>query len=278
MIKAALAWLLYPALVGGAVAGAWFGVRAGAPAALVLVSVQIVIAATVGGLERVLPEHPSWNRSRDDVKTDALYFVVSGIVIAGTLRAVIFAYSPSLGIWPRGWPLLLQLVLALALADFGSFATHVAEHRLPWLWPFHAPHHSAKRLYWLNATRMHPIDQLLTVVLSLLPLATVGAPAEVLVLFDAFAMSHLTVQHSNLRLRHGLLSHVVATAEFHRWHHSPVRGEGEHNYASFFSIWDHLLGTFRMPRGEQAPENVGLYDGATLPDDFAGQMRAPFRG
>lgn len=277
MITRLLSWLLYPALVGGAVAGAWSAVRAGAPAALVLVTVQVVIVIAAASLERIMPEHVSWRRAKDDVKTDALYFVVSGVLVAGTLRALIFAYSPSLGVWPRGWPLLVQLVLALALADFGSFATHVVEHRTTWLWPIHAPHHSAKRLYWLNATRMHPLDQLLTVVLSLVPLATLGAPPELLVLFDAFAVSHLTLQHSNVRLRHGPLSHVLATAEFHRWHHSKLRGESECNYAAFLSIWDHLFGTFRMPRGEQAPEDVGLYDGATMPDDFGGQIRAPFR-
>ena len=31
-------------------------------------------------------------------------------------------------------------------------------HEVPWLWRFHATHHSAPRLYWLNAGRFHPLD------------------------------------------------------------------------------------------------------------------------
>jgi sterol desaturase/sphingolipid hydroxylase (fatty acid hydroxylase superfamily) len=124
---------------------------------------------------------------------------------------------------------------------------------------------------------MHPFDQVVTLTCSLLPLALLGASYKVLALFDAFAIIHLVLQHSNVRLRHGPLSHVIATAEFHRWHHSKRREESECNYASFVSLWDHVFRTFRMPARESPPEDVGLYDGASIPDAFEEQLRSPFR-
>ncbi len=277
MLERALSWLIWPGLVGGGMVATHFAIARGAPPALVLVSLQLVAVAAVALLERWMPEHASWNVARGDVRTDATHMFVSGMLVSGVLRVGLFAVPLSLGLWPAHWPIAAQLVLALALADLGSYGTHVISHRMSALWPIHAPHHSAERLYWLNSSRMHPLDTATTLLSSLLPLALLGAPAPVLALFDAFAVVHLLLQHSNVRLRQGALNHVFATAEFHRWHHSSARAEGESNYASFFSLWDHLFGTFRMPAGAQPPEKVGLYDGFTMPAPWTEQLLHPFR-
>ena len=253
-----------------------FSVSLGAPAAAALVTLQIAMMLLVTGLERWMPEHASWNVPHHDVRTDAHYFLVSGVLLSAVFRALIFAGTPSLAIWPGRWPVAAQLFLAVGVADFGSYGTHVLTHKLGLLWPIHAPHHSARRLYWLNATRMHPLDQATTLVFSLLPLAVLGASVEVLLLFDAFAIVHLMLQHSNVRLRQGALWHVIATAELHRLHHSRNRAESESNYATFFSLWDHVFGTFRRPPAGAGTEDVGLYDGATIGDGFRDQIRSPF--
>jgi len=276
-LRNAVSWLAYPVLMLGGLAAVRASLAAGVPPTVALVALQTAIIVIAAVLERLMPEHVSWNRSRHDLLADALHFIISGILVSGTLRLVIFHAVPSLGLWPARWPVAVQLIMALGLADAGSYLTHVVTHRVAWLWPIHAIHHSARRLYWLNSTRMHPLDAASTVIISLVPLAILGVPTEVLALFDAFAIVHLVLQHSNIRLRHGALSWVVATAEFHRWHHSPERAEGEHNYASFLSLWDQIFRTFRMPAGREMPETVGLYDGATLPDGWTGQTRYPFR-
>ncbi len=275
MIARALAWLLWPGLVGGAMAAVHAAMARGVPAPLALVVLQFLAVVTVAALERVMPEHPEWNRPRGDVRTDALHLLVSGMALSGLLRVLLFLGPLSLGLWPARWPVAAQLVLALAIADLGSYGTHVLTHRLGWLWPIHAPHHSSERLYWLNSSRMHPLDTASTLLSSLLPIAVFGAPADVLALFDAFVVVHLLLQHSNVRLRHGWLNHVVATAEFHRWHHSSERVHGESNYASFFSLWDHLFGTFRMPAPE--PAAIGLYDGGAVPASWWQQILYPLR-
>lgn len=275
MLKQALSWLVWPLLVGGGLLAVHLAVGAGVTPAAALVTLQIVCVALIVPLERWMPEHEGWNVTRNDVRTDALHTLVSGIIISGALRAGVFAVAPSFGVWPSSLPVVVQLLLALFVADFGSYATHILTHRVALLWPIHAVHHSAHRLYWLNAYRMHPFDTSSTVIVSLLPLALLGVPIPVLALFDAFAIVHLMLQHSNLRLRLGPLDHVFASAEFHRWHHSMRRDEGEHNYASFLSLWDHICGTFRMPARRHPPEVVGLYDDARLPEGWLGQLRHP---
>jgi sterol desaturase/sphingolipid hydroxylase (fatty acid hydroxylase superfamily) len=276
-VKRALSVVLWPALVGGAMLAARALIARGMSPTLALVALQAVVIAVVAALERWMPEHAAWNVARNDLRTDALHALVSGILVAALLRQLVFAAVPSLALWPARWPVPLQLGLALFVADFGSYGTHVITHHVAWLWPIHSPHHSARRLYWLNAQRMHPLDTASTLACSLAPLALLGAPPSVLALFDAFAVVHLTLQHSNVRLRHGPLSHLFATAEFHRWHHSSDRAGGESNYASFLSLWDHLCGTFRMPRAAQRPDEVGLYDGSSVPDGWRDQVRLPFR-
>lgn len=274
-MKGLIAWIIYPAFVAAALSAVYFS--RGIPLIAVLAGVQAIAVVSIALLERWMPAHASWNVAKNDVLTDALFFVISGVVVTTAIRGAVFSGTPSLGLWPVRWPLALQVLLAIALADLPSYVTHVLTHRVRWIWPIHAPHHSALRLYWLNATRMHPFDQGSTVLLSLLPLALLGAPATTLALFDGFAIVHLLLQHSNIGLRHGPLSLVVATAEFHRWHHSKKRDESECNYASFLSVWDQVFRTFRMPKNVDSPEDVGLYpDTPLLPDGFLGQLRSPF--
>jgi sterol desaturase/sphingolipid hydroxylase (fatty acid hydroxylase superfamily) len=275
-LKHAVSWVIWPSLVVVGVAAVHVGQLRGVPLPLVLGMLQVGMMGLISGLERWMPEHDSWRVAQGDVRTDAFYLVTSGVLLSGLLRTILFVWTPSFGLWPARWPVVVQFFLGVAVADLGGYATHVLGHKVPAIWPIHAPHHSARRLYWLNATRMHPLDQASTVAISLLPLALLGAGLEVLALLDAFAIVHLMLQHSNIRLRHGALSHVFATAEFHRWHHSRVRGESEHNYASFLSLWDHVFRTFRMPAEREPPVEVGLYDGATIPDGIGGQLRHPF--
>lgn len=274
--KHILSWLLWPLFVAASLIAMYAAIQHRIPLAAALVAIQLVTVPLVALLERWMPEHDSWNREHRDLRTDALHFLVSGVLLSGLLRSLLFLGVPSLGLWPVSWPLFAQVLLAIALADLASYGTHIFTHKRGWLWPIHAPHHSAQRLYWLNTTRMHPLDTASTLVFSLLPLALLGTPAPALALFDAFALVHLVLQHSNVRLRHGLLNHVIATAEFHRWHHSRLRSEGESNYASFFSLWDHLFGTFQKSR-QPPPEQIGLYDGQTMPDGWLAQLAAPFR-
>ena len=86
-------------------------------------------------------------------------------------------WLPGTGLWPDHWPLALQLLLAIALADLGITLVHYASHRSPLLWRLHAVHHSVTRLYGFNGLMKHPLHQLLETLGGTLPLLLLGLHA-----------------------------------------------------------------------------------------------------
>jgi sterol desaturase/sphingolipid hydroxylase (fatty acid hydroxylase superfamily) len=82
--------------------------------------------------------------------------------------------------------------------------------------------------------------------------------------------------HANVRWRWRPLQRIVATPEFHHWHHSSEADALNTNYSAFLPIWDLLFGTFFIPGGGRRPE---VYGTATpVPDGFVAQLWHPFRG
>ena len=55
-----------------------------------------------------------------------------------------------------------------------------------------------------------------------------------------------------------LLSWIFSIGELHRWHHSAERHEADLNYGDTFIFWDAVFGTRFLPRGVEAPSDVGI--------------------
>jgi hypothetical protein len=91
---AAFQWLVFPVVLGGAVAGAMRAMSTGTEAGAAILLPQLVAFAAVAALERVYPLHRSWNRPRRDIRVDAthsitiwlLVGVVTPLVLAGRRR------------------------------------------------------------------------------------------------------------------------------------------------------------------------------------------------
>src|SRR5215211_7239263 len=66
-------------------------------------------------------------------------------------------------------PWWLQVMEVIVLSDFFVYWAHRLQHRVGFLWRFHAVHHSAEQLDWLAAHREHPIDTIYTMGLINLP-------------------------------------------------------------------------------------------------------------
>ena len=257
----------------------------GAP--LTLVVGQGVGAIAVAITERLRPFRPEWNRSHGDVGTDVAHVLVSGGGAAQLARpvaaalgvAIAGALSRHLGldVWPRAWPLLAQLALALVIAELPQYWLHRWQHEHDWLWRFHSVHHSAPRLYWLNAARFHPVDLGLLYLVGYVPLIALGCPEETIMLFALFDAVFGMLQHGNIDVRLGWLNRVFSMAEPHRWHHSRVLDEANTNYGSNLIVWDLVFGTFFLPGDRQPPAAIGIADMPAFPQTWAAQMAAPFR-
>ncbi len=279
-------WSAFPIIMFGAVAAAVaLGPRLGMAGAVVVVEGVAVIAIAIA--ERWLPYRPRWNRSHGDILTDSLHALVSGVGTTQLARPVVQlgagilagALSTWLGhtLWPVGWSPFAQLTLALLIAELPQYWLHRWQHEYDWLWRFHAVHHSAPRLYWLNAARFHPLDLGLLYVVGYLPLVALGCPNDVILLFSLFDAVFGMLQHSNIDVRLGPANLVFSMAEPHRWHHSRSLVEANTNYGSNLIIWDLLFRTYSLPRNREPPAAIGIADLPRFPSGYMAQLAAPFR-
>jgi len=237
-------------------------------------------------LERLLPRHPDWNRSHDDLRTDLIYFPTN-LVVAGGLSAlwgglhIVLAteLQRAVGspVWPSDWPLPVQVLLACIAAEFFAYWPHRWMHENPFLWRFHSIHHCSKRVYWLNAIRAHPGEHLFRGFISALPLAVLGAPPEVLAYWMVLSRVGGLFQHANIDFALGPFAWIFSIGELHRWHHSAIRKEADHNYGDTFIFWDTAFGTRFLPRERAAPSEVGIRGLEAFPTGWWRQQLAPFR-
>jgi sterol desaturase/sphingolipid hydroxylase (fatty acid hydroxylase superfamily) len=167
--------------------------------------------------------------------------------------------------------------LALVIVEFGQYWVHRLEHEVDFLWRFHALHHSAPRLYWLNASRFHAIDIGINALAANMVMVALGASAEVLVLWLLVSSVHGVFQHANIPARLGPLNWIFSMAELHRWHHSRLVEEANTNYGQTLVIWDVVFGTRFLPKDREPPRDIGLADLSGFPMTYFAQVLSPFR-
>jgi len=276
--------LLYPLLVGGPLAGAVIALGRGVPAEAVVPAASVVTAVLLVVLERLRPYSAAWASGHGDLGTDALYGLTTALGGGLLLRVVppstvlgLLSRSPAVGwgLWPSRAPLLAQAALAALAMELFQYGLHRAMHRVPWLWRLHAIHHSAPRVYWLNALRMHPLDALLSSLAFAVPVL-LGAGPEPLAVASVLFGVHALLQHANVQLEVGPLNWIFSSPDLHRWHHSPLRSESEGNYGGALICWDLLFRT-RLAPARPPPEEVGLEALPDFPTRWLAQVLAPFR-
>jgi len=175
-------------------------------------------------------------------------------------------------------PLAARLGLAFVIGEIGFYWGHRLSHEIPWLWRYHAIHHSPRHMYFLVNTRSHPVDTIVTRLCGMIPLYVLGlagptvagsATPVLLILLGTFWGFFI---HSNLRMRFGALEWIIATPGFHHWHHSRV-DHINRNYASMLPVLDRLFGTLHLPRSW--PLDYGIEQ--ELAPTFGAQLIEPMR-
>ncbi len=166
-------------------------------------------------------------------------------------------------------PWWLQAFEVILVSDFFIYWGHRIQHRVPFLWRFHAVHHSAEHLDWLAAHREHPLDTIYTVGLINLPAFLLGFDLATLAGFTAFRGIWAIYIHSNVRLPLGPLRMLIGAPELHHWHHAKERFAG--NYANLSPLMDIMFGTYRHPGHE--PTELGLVE--PFPRSYLGQLIYP---
>lgn len=246
--------------------------------ALWAVASFVFLLAVFTPLERAFPARRGQAFLRPAWGTDVLFFLGQYLVWNALVLAAVVPIGQAVGGWIPGvraavssQPFLLQAVEVVVLSDLLVYWGHRLQHRVGFLWRFHAVHHSAEHLDWLAAHREHPLDSLWTLTWVNLPALALGFPVAALAVLVAFRGLWAIYIHSNVRLPLGPFRALVGSPELHHWHHA--RGRFAGNYANLSPLMDLCFGTYRFH--DREPEALGLED--PFPRSYLGQLLYPFR-
>ena len=271
--------IAYPAIMAATCALFFWLRRNDAPIQFGAYLPVILGASAILVLELAAPYRREWLPGRRVITQDALYLLVVQVALPAALTLVIvgaaagmFADSLATGLWPHNWPLPVQAILMIVVADFMRYWLHRASHRWTALWRLHAVHHSPGELYFLNVGRFHPLEKSIQFLFDAAPFILIGVGPEVISAYYVFYSVNGFFQHSNVDVRLGPLNWLIAGPELHRWHHSRIVRESNTNFGNNLIIWDVLFGTRFLPPRQVG--ELGLQNPA-YPKDFIGQTLAP---
>jgi sterol desaturase/sphingolipid hydroxylase (fatty acid hydroxylase superfamily) len=216
-------------------------------------------------------------------RLDATYFFISTMLVQLTTyltlkpAVVLFSWAqfPAVQEFVRSQPTWVQFLEIMLLADIVQYWVHRMFHQIPWLWKFHAVHHSAEVMDWMAGNRLHLVDLAVTRSLIYVPSFVLGFDEFPMVAYIVFVSLHSVFIHSNLAFRFGWLRYVFATPQFHHWHHGAEAEAIDKNFAVHVPLLDILFGTFFMP-GERWPKEYGVHN-ESVPPSFIKQFFYPFR-
>lgn len=225
------------------------------------------------------PLRPGW-------RTDVAYFFMSHVLVqfililvtASTSTLAGLAAFPALKSAIQSLPVWAQFGLAVFVADLAQALLHRAYHNMPWLWRFHAVHHSSREMDWLAGSRIHFVEIVLTRSAVLLPLLVLGFSAQAVNAYVVLVGLQAVVAHANLGIRFGWLEYLLVLPRYHHWHHARHKDYLDVNYAIHLPLVDMLMGTFKLPRDGSWPEEYGVMKLETVPRGIVAQHLMPFQG
>lgn len=280
-----IAWTAYPTILVCALYASWWGSHYSSVVLFYAGGVVLASALLIGLLEHI---QPLIRKGTVPVKTqllDIVHSLVSAAVVFPVIRALLLTSVAVLGsklsvwlgftIWPSHWPLALQVVLAVAVADLGAYWAHRSMHLTRIGWRLHALHHTPLKLNFLAAGRSHPFNAAYTLGAENIAVLLLGITPEALVLLVVFKGVNGLLQHSNMYMHSRWLSPILATDEVHHWHHSQDLHESNSNFGNTTVLWDRLFGTYFMPKDRTPSELVGISN-THIPESYLTHLAVPF--
>lgn len=241
----------------------------------------LIVALIFVPLERIAALHKDQKIFRNHWKNDLIYVFFNRLLIKAALISI-FAiclgflnqYIPkSIHETVSAQPIWVQIPEIIIIADVGFYLAHRAFHAVPVLWRFHSIHHSIEEMDWLAAHRVHPVDQIVSQTASLLPVFVLGFSGPAIIVFAFIYQWQSLLVHSNTRIPFGPLKWILASPQFHHWHHGNEPKAYNRNFAGQLPFIDLIFGTFFLPE-KGTPEKYGVDE--NVPTCYHQQFIYPF--
>ncbi|WP_372880755.1 sterol desaturase family protein [Psychromonas sp.] len=175
--------------------------------------------------------------------------------------------------WQLNQPVLVILFTFILFIsqDFAKFLVHFTLHKIPFLWRFHAVHHSATTLTPLTLYRIHPVEMLINSLRSLLIGALVSGlfvylfknPLGITQILGVnlfvfiFNIAASNLRHSPVWLGFSKCEYLFISPAQHQIHHSAAVQHFDKNFGSALAVWDYLFNSLLLSK-EQAVKSFGL--------------------
>lgn len=251
---------------------------------LVSIVLILVVMALIAALEAWLPLQARGRGTRAHLKPNLtltfVTFAANAVLSAALVAGLVWLQERDLGLLNTFvLPPLAALAVVLVGLDFAFYVSHVAMHKLPAFWRFHAVHHSDPVVDVTTTVHQHPGEGLIRFVFtSAFALALGASPAAYAVYRLAVALNGM-LEHANLRAPLWLdraLALVTTWPNMHKLHHSRVAAQTDSNYGNLFSFWDRLFGTYTPSHlGTSVVYGLDGYDDAAT-QTTAGLLALPF--
>jgi sterol desaturase/sphingolipid hydroxylase (fatty acid hydroxylase superfamily) len=234
-------------------------------------------------LQLLFPRYPQQDFFRFEWREDLFYYFVSTMLV----QLLTFA-----SLWPAltltshtHWEalraaissqwLVVQIIEIMFLTDVVQYWVHRAFHRIPWLWNFHAVHHSAQVMDWMAGARMHFMEIVVLRAFTVVPMFILGYSQAALSFYIFYVYLHSTFVHANFGGNFSMIGKYIVTPRFHHWHHGIDKEAINVNFAIHFPLLDRIFGTYHLPKDEW-PSGYGIA-GHPVPKGYWNQFMYPFR-
>ena len=251
-------------------------------------SITVVLLLALLAAERGWPrrdvEPQRWLRWTANISMVVIASLLVRLLLgAGAVGAAYWAGARGWGLLPwLGLPPWLAFLSSLLLLDLLIYGQHRVFHHVPALWRLHRVHHSDTEFDATTALRFHPAEILLSMLIKILAVLVLGAPAAAVLAFEVILNATAMFNHANLRLPARLdraLRWVLVTPDMHRVHHSVHVEETNSNYGFNLPWWDRLFGSYRaQPRDGHTAMQIGLHELRQRQDQaLVALLRQPLR-
>lgn len=215
---------------------------------------SILIIAFMFVTEGFLPLFKGRKRRFLHAATNIVFALGNGIMIkiffAGLItKVIIWSGNTSFGLLQLiPIPGYLKGIFAFVFFDLWMYFWHRINHVNKFLWRFHRMHHSDLEMDATTALRFHPGEIFLSSILRLAVIPLLGMGLIHFALYKLALSPIILFHHSNIALPESvdkILRSIIVSPNMHRVHHSQIWSETNSNYASVFSFWDRIFGSFR---------------------------------